>query len=162
MATPNDDLVAAILAVADNKTLDVQTHYKPTETFQYTHFSWSHPLNVKKDFIKGETLRSLRTNSVKENWRPSVCRQTTDRFCPEHRQPVGRWLRGFQPEQTSIIGGVSFVSKSLLGIREQKELKLNCKWILSWKPRSHVRIWGYRTWPLVSFLRGKRQTKQEV
>ena len=28
-ATPNDDLVAAILAVADNKTLDVQTHYKP-------------------------------------------------------------------------------------------------------------------------------------
>ena len=68
MATPNDDLVAAILAVADNKTLDVQTHYKPTETFQYTHFSSSHPLSVKKGFIKGETLRLLRTNSVKETF----------------------------------------------------------------------------------------------
>ena len=28
---------------AHRKTLDVQTHYKPTETFQYTHFSSSHP-----------------------------------------------------------------------------------------------------------------------
>ena len=52
--------------VARNKTLDVQTHYKPTETFQYTHFSSSHPLSVKKGFIKGEALRLLRTNSVKE------------------------------------------------------------------------------------------------
>ena len=25
---------------ADNKTSDVRTHYKPTETFQYTHFSF--------------------------------------------------------------------------------------------------------------------------
>ena len=51
---------------ADRKTLDVQTHFKPTETFQYTHFSSSHPLSVKKGFIKGEALRLLRTNSVKE------------------------------------------------------------------------------------------------
>ena len=36
------------------------------ETFQYTHFSSSHPLSVKKGFIKGEILRLLRTNSVKE------------------------------------------------------------------------------------------------
>ena len=52
----------------NNKTLDVQTHYKPTEMFQYTHFSSSHPLSVKKGFIKGETLRLLRTNSVKETF----------------------------------------------------------------------------------------------
>ena len=51
---------------AHNKTLDVQTHYRPTETFQYTHFSSSHPLSVKKGFNKGETLRLLRKNSVKE------------------------------------------------------------------------------------------------
>ena len=38
-----------------SKTMDVQTHYKPTGTFQYTHFSSSHPLSVKKGFIKGET-----------------------------------------------------------------------------------------------------------
>ena len=50
---------------ADSKTLDFQTHYKPTETFQCTHFSPSHPLSVKKGFI-GETLCLLRTNSIKE------------------------------------------------------------------------------------------------
>ena len=54
---------------ADNKTLYVGTHYKPTETFQYTHFSSSYPLSVKKGFIKGETLRLLRTNSVKETFK---------------------------------------------------------------------------------------------
>ena len=54
---------------AISKTLDVQTHFKPTETFQYTHFSSYHLLSIKKGFIKGETLRLLRTNvSVKENF----------------------------------------------------------------------------------------------
>jgi len=50
------------------KTLDSQTHFKPTETFQYTHFSSCHPFNTKKGFIKGEALRLLRTNSFKENF----------------------------------------------------------------------------------------------
>ncbi|XP_068692864.1 uncharacterized protein [Montipora foliosa] len=53
---------------ASNKILDVQTHFKATETFQYTHFSSCHPLSVKKGFIKGETLRLLRTNSIKEKF----------------------------------------------------------------------------------------------
>ena len=48
--------------------LDIRTHFIPTETFQYTHFSTCHPLNTKKGFIKGEALRLLRTNSVKENF----------------------------------------------------------------------------------------------
>ena len=43
--------------------LDVQTHCKPTETFQYTNFYSCHPPGVKKGFIKGEALRLLRTNS---------------------------------------------------------------------------------------------------
>ena len=46
--------------------LDVRTHFKPTETFQYTHFTSSHPPGVKKGFIKGEALRLLRTNSSKK------------------------------------------------------------------------------------------------
>ena len=44
-------------------TLDVQTHYKQTETFQYTNFYSCHPPDVKKGFIKGEAVRLLRTNS---------------------------------------------------------------------------------------------------
>ena len=50
----------------NDAVLDVRTHFKPTETFQYTHFSSSHPPGVKKGFIKGEALRLLRTNSSKE------------------------------------------------------------------------------------------------
>ena len=42
-----------------SSVLDVRTHFKPTETFQYTHFSSCHPTGVKKGFIKGEALRLL-------------------------------------------------------------------------------------------------------
>ena len=47
----------------DQGILDVRTHFKPTETFQYTHFSSCHPVGVKKGLIKGEALRLLRTKS---------------------------------------------------------------------------------------------------
>ena len=40
----------------------MQTHYKPTETFQYTDFHSCNPPSVKKGFINGEALRLLRTN----------------------------------------------------------------------------------------------------
>ena len=43
--------------------LDVPTHFKTTETFQYTNFYPCHPEAVTKGFIKGEALRLLRTNS---------------------------------------------------------------------------------------------------
>ena len=46
--------------------LDVRTHYKPTETFQYTNYNSCHPAGVKKGFVKGEALRLLRTNSSKD------------------------------------------------------------------------------------------------
>ena len=39
--------------------LDVHTHFKPLETFQYTHFNSCHPPGVRKGFIKGEALRLL-------------------------------------------------------------------------------------------------------
>ena len=42
--------------------------------------------------------------------------------------------------QTSLFGGIFFVSKSVLAISKQK-IK-----ILTRKPRSHVRILIYRTW----------------
>ena len=48
--------------------LDIKTHYKPTETFQYTHFTSCHPPGVKKGFIKGEAMRPLRTNSSKTSF----------------------------------------------------------------------------------------------
>ena len=43
----------------------MRTHFKPTETFQYTHFKSCNPQGNKKGFIKGEALRLLRPNSSK-------------------------------------------------------------------------------------------------
>ena len=48
--------------------------------------------------------------------------------------------------QTSIFGVVFFVSKSPLGIDRQKKLEKFA--ILTRKPRNHVRILIYRTWPI--------------
>ena len=62
------------------KTHDLKTHFKPTETFQYTDFSHCHPFNTRKGFIKGEALRLLRTNSVKENFETSK-RDFQQRLC---------------------------------------------------------------------------------
>jgi len=56
----------------NESVLDVRTHFKPTETFQYTHFSTYHPSGAKIDFIKGEALRLLRTNSSKTLFEESV------------------------------------------------------------------------------------------
>ena len=33
--------------------LDIKTHYKPTETFQCSHFNSCHPPRVKNGFVKG-------------------------------------------------------------------------------------------------------------
>jgi len=56
----------------NNAVLDVRTHFKPTETFQYTHFSSCHPPGVKKGFIKGEALRLLRTKSSKRVFQEKI------------------------------------------------------------------------------------------
>ena len=43
----------------------MRTHFKPRETFQYTHFDSCHLPGIRKGFIKGDFLRLLRTNSSK-------------------------------------------------------------------------------------------------
>ena len=48
-----------------HSNIDVRTHFKPTETFQYTHFDSCHLPGVRKGFLKGEALRLLRTNYSK-------------------------------------------------------------------------------------------------
>ena len=57
----------------DQSVLDItETHFKLSETFQYTHFSSSHPPGVNKGFVKGEALRLLRTNSPKETFQENI------------------------------------------------------------------------------------------
>ena len=52
--------------------LDIKTHFKATETFQYRHFSSCHPPGVKMGFIKGEALRLLRTNSSQAAFKTAI------------------------------------------------------------------------------------------
>ena len=51
---------------------DIRTHFKPTEKFQYTHYTSCHAPGVKKGFIKGEALRLLRTNSSKTKFEENI------------------------------------------------------------------------------------------
>ena len=67
--------------------LDMRTHFKPTETFQYTHFTSCHPPGVRKGFIKGEALRLLRTNSSKATFEENIIqfkRRLRDRGYPDN------------------------------------------------------------------------------
>ena len=67
--------------------LDMRTHFKPTETFQYTFFTSCHPPGVKKGFAKGEALRLLRTNfSIKtfEETSPYLKKHLMERGYPQN------------------------------------------------------------------------------
>ena len=57
---------------ANESILDIKMHFKPTETFQYTHFSSSHPPGVNKGFTEGEALRLLWTNSSETTFTTAV------------------------------------------------------------------------------------------
>ena len=46
--------------------LDIKTHYKPTETLPYTHFTSCHSPGVNRGFIKG-AIRLPKTNSKKQH-----------------------------------------------------------------------------------------------
>ena len=85
--------------------LDIKTHYKPTETFQYTHFTSCHPPGVKRGFIKGEATRLLRTNSS----------QTTFEEC----------LSNFKLRLKARGYPNNFIKRSLTGLRfEDRRLAL--------------------------------------
>ena len=53
--------------------LDICTHFKPTEKFQYTHYTSCHAPGVKKGFVKGEALRLLRINSSETKFEETIC-----------------------------------------------------------------------------------------
>ena len=52
--------------------LDIRTHFKPTETFQYTHFSSCHPPWVRKGSAKGLSARSFVENITQIKTRLAV------------------------------------------------------------------------------------------
>ena len=58
-----DTVVCKGVRFETESILDIKTHYKPTDTFIYTHYTSCQPPGVRRGFIKGEAIRLLRTNS---------------------------------------------------------------------------------------------------
>lgn len=62
-----------------------QSFSKPTETFQYAHFTSCHPLGVKKGFVKGEAKRLLFKKKMKStflilNFAPKTLKQVMENW----------------------------------------------------------------------------------
>ena len=55
-----------------NYHLDISTHFKKTNTFQYLHFSSSHPKSVFKGLMKGEAIRFLRSNTDPHTYNKTI------------------------------------------------------------------------------------------
>ena len=78
----------------------IETHYKPTETFQYTHYTSSHAPGAKRGFNKGEAIRLLRTNSFGKNFQKSLINFKTRLLA-----------RGYPKTVERIISEVSFAGR---------------------------------------------------
>lgn len=52
--------------------LDIKTHFKPTNTFQYVHGSSCHPISTYKSIAKGECMRFLRSNSDPDTYKTTM------------------------------------------------------------------------------------------
>ena len=75
--------------------LDIKTHYKPTETFQYTHFNSCYPPGMKNGFIKGKAMRLLRANFSKTSFEESLLKFKQNlRICGYPKKVIERSLSG--------------------------------------------------------------------
>lgn len=63
--------------------LDVEPHFKKTNSFQYVHFSSSHPRAVFKAVVKGEMIRLLRATSSESIYK-SVQKKMRSHFRARH------------------------------------------------------------------------------
>jgi len=55
-----------------SKILDIKTHTKPTETYQYLHRASCHPDSIFRGFIKGTVILRIRTNSDPDNLKSAL------------------------------------------------------------------------------------------
>ena len=63
---------------AQQSRLDIKTHFKATETFQYMLFLSCHAPGIKKGFIKGEAFRLLRRNSSETAFKTAISQFQTN------------------------------------------------------------------------------------
>ena len=142
--------------------LDVRTHFKPTETFQYTHFSSSHPPGVKKGFIKGEALRLLRTNSCKEIFQEKIKNfksHLLDRGYPENLIQTTLSQVNFedrklalQPKEKENKRILPFVTQYQPAVPNLKQILMKHWHLIEQQPLLRE---IYKDPPLISYKRGR-------
>ena len=130
----------------DTSILDVRTHYKPTETFQYTHFSSCHPPGVSKGFIKGEALRLLRTNSSEIPYPDTLVYKVLSEVKFEDRKSA------IQQREKTHEKILPFVTQYHPAVPNLKNILMS-KWHLIQNQSSLRAI--YKEPPIISYKRGK-------
>ena len=142
--------------------LNVKTHFKPTETFQYTEFSTSHPPDVKRGFIKGEALRLLRTNSsritfeenikklktnlIERGYPEKLTRETLSEVKSESRKEA---LTQKQKQNKRIL---PFVTQYYRSVPNLKQILMKNRHFIEQQPRLNE---IFREPPIVSYKRGR-------
>ena len=108
----------------EESVLDLCTLFKPTETFQYTHFSSCHQYGVKRGFIKGEALRLLRTNSSKTLFQENI------------KNFKSRLLERGYPEDfiRRTLSEVTFENRNLALQQKQREQKKILPFVTKYHP----------------------------
>ena len=150
--------------VTKDSILDIKTRYKPTETFQYKHFTSCHPPGVIKGFIKGEAMRLLRTNSSKTSFEECLVkfkRRLQARRYP--KTPVERSLSGvtFASRQSALAQkrktitrgySVPFVTMYQPAVKNLKQILME-QWSLIQNQPLLKTI--YKKPPIISYKGGK-------
>ena len=136
----------------------MRTHFKPTETFQYTHFSSCHPQGVKKGFIKGEALRLLRTNSSKITFKEKITNfkaHLLQRGYPEDLNNTTLSEVNFKDRKLALQQKQKINLRILPFITQYQPSVPNLKQILM--RNRHITLLSevYKKTPLVSYKRGR-------
>ena len=144
--------------------LDIRTHHKATETFQYTQFSSCHPPGVKRGFIKGEALRLLRTNSTKATFEEKIRRfesRLIERGYPKNL--VQRTLsevifenrkQALQQKPHTNKTILPFVTQYHPSVTNLKQIRMK-NWHLIHVERQSLLREIYKEPPLISYKRGR-------
>ena len=137
-------------------------HYKPTETFQYTHFTSCHPPGVKRGFIKGEAIRLLRTNSSETAFKESLSKfktRLTARGYPKHLIESTLSEITFAGRQSALQQKhkarekiLPFVTTYHPAVTELKKILMH-EW--SFIQNQPLLKTIYKTPPIISYKRGK-------
>ena len=142
--------------------LDVRTHFKPTETFQYTHFDSCHPPGIRKSFIKGEALSLLRTNSLKAKFDEHIAlfkQRLQHRGYPDNllnrtlsEVNFSQRLSALQNKQKTRTRILAFVTEYRPSMPDLKHILVN-KWHLVQNQPLLRKI--FKNPPLISYKKGR-------